>query len=199
MTRSEAGPPREPARPGWRRSPSSGLGLGHRHPARGDLDESARRLGHEELVVAHLLADEGHHVRALRERPGRAPTADLWVCGTTVEVKSWLPLDEREQRIPEARSVYNKLVKASRQAEVVVLNGLGSGITEGTARQGMLLYGQKAPRQRLSTVRVIGDGFDVTWCSGPSLQRGPAAERPDERTISGNGRDRRRAVPDLGL
>jgi hypothetical protein len=163
-------------RPRWRLVESDAL-LGHAHAGRGRLDESDRRLGHEELAVAALLRDEGHEVRALRERRGVGPVADLSVCGTKVEVKSWLPLAERNGRIPDSRSVFNKLRSASRQADVVVLNGQGSGITPAAARHGMMLYGERASSRAVTTVRVLGDDFDLTWMRGRGLEREAARER----------------------
>jgi hypothetical protein len=163
-------------RPRWRAVGEAGSFLGHRHTGSGRLDETARRLGHEELEVAKVLVREGHDVRSLREVRGGGPTADLSVCGTRVEVKSWLPLDERDGRVPSARSVFNKLASASRQAGVVVLNGLGRGITPAIARQGMLLYEQRGvtKAREISRVRVLGDGFDLVFDRAPSLLRRPA-------------------------
>ena len=79
------GSPRIPAasapqagRPRWRLVGGAAL-LGHSHSGRGGLDESARRLGHEELAVATTLADEGHDVVSLRDGFGRGPIVDLAV------------------------------------------------------------------------------------------------------------------------
>jgi len=150
----------------------SGSDLGHEHRYRpGRLDESERRLGHEELVVAALLAREGHEVRSQREVAGAGPVADLLVCGRSVEVKSWLPLEERSGRAPGARSVFNKLVSASRQADAVVLNGRGCGLTVRAAGQGMLLYAQRRPAGSLAAIRVLGDGFDLSWAAHARLAR----------------------------
>jgi hypothetical protein len=171
----------------------AGSFLGHRHTGPGRLDETARRLGHEELQVAKVLVREGHDVRSLREVRGRGPTADLSVCGTRVEVKSWLPLDERDGRVPSARSVFNKLASASRQAGVVVLNGLGRGITPAVARQGMFLYGQRCPStdasdpREISRVRVLGDGFDLAFARAPSLLRRRTSDPSLERRPPSEG------------
>jgi hypothetical protein len=140
-----------------------------------------------------VLVREGHDVRSLREVRGRGPTADLSVCGTRVEVKSWLPLDERDGRVPSARSVFNKLASASRQAGVVVLNGLGRGITPAVARQGMLLYDERghspeiSSAREISKVRVLGDGFDLAFARAPSLLRRRAHDRSAGRSVPSEG------------
>jgi hypothetical protein len=147
-------------------------------------------LSHEELAVARVLAAEGHDVRSMREGRGRGPVADLSVCGKQVEVKSWLPSDERDGRAPTPRSVFNKLMSASRQADVVVLNGRGSGLTDGTVRRGIVLYSSREAARGVSTVRVLGDGFDLTWSRVPGLAREVA--RDGQQLQSGQ----RRRLPD---
>jgi hypothetical protein len=119
--------------------------------------------------VAGRLAMEGHRVRSLPEGRGRGRVADLEACGMPVEVKSWLSLAERHGRAPSARSILNKLVEAGRQAPTVVLNGYGTGLTAGAARRGMALYSARPDAGRLSSVRVLGDGFDLAWTGRPEL------------------------------
>jgi hypothetical protein len=136
----------------------------HRHSSQpGVVDERARRLSHEEMAVATRLAAEGHRVRSLSEGRSRSPVADLEACGVPVEVKSWLSLAERGGRAPTPRSVVNKLLDAGRQAPAVVLNGYGSGLTAGVARRGMALYAARPDAGSLTSVRVLGDGFDLAW------------------------------------
>ena len=165
MNRASVSEPRHD--PGWRPlpSPSQLCGLTH-GPLGGSVDESARRLSHEELAVAQMLGRQGHVVCSLAESRGRGRVADLEVCDTLVEVKSWLQLAEREGRPPSARSVLNKLLDARGQASTVVLNGRGSGLSMATARRGMALYAARPDGRDgglLSTVRVLGDGFDLSW------------------------------------
>jgi hypothetical protein len=154
------------------------------------LDERQRRLSHEEMAVAGLLAVEGHHVRSLPEGRGRGRVPDLEACGVAVEVKSWLPLTERGGRAPGPRSVLNKLVQAGRQASTVVLNGHGSGLTVGAARVGMALYSARPDGGRLSAVRVLGDGFELAWTRRPELAVGHSD--PGTRTV-------RPEIVDVGL
>jgi hypothetical protein len=140
----------------------------------GNLDESARRLSHDEYEVARQLAGEGHDVRSLPTSRGQGPTADLLVCGAPVEVKSWLSRVERGGCAPGAKSVVNKLRQAERQAARIVLNGYGSGLSEGAARTGLAVYAGLPHQGRVVTVRVLGDGFDLGWTPGRLIQHGRA-------------------------
>jgi hypothetical protein len=165
-----------------------------------NVDERSRRLSHEELAVATLLAGEGHLVRSLPERPGSGPVADLEVCGTPVEVKSFLSLPDRAGRIPSARSVCNKLLGARAQAPTAVLYTKRSGLGEEAARAGVAEFAAKGQPGRISGVRVVGDGFDLTWsprrlrqlgaasASGPARYQHPA-RRISPRAVEGRGVD----------
>jgi hypothetical protein len=135
----------------------------------GALDESARRLSHEEVAVARQLASEGHEVRSLATRRGGGRTPDLLVCGAPVEVKSWLSRDERGGIPPGARSVVNKLIQAEGQAAVVILNGRGSGLRATEAEAGMRIYSRLPHRANVAAVRILGDGFDLAWARQASL------------------------------
>ena len=154
------------------RAASGALSCGHLHrPGGASLDETARRLSHEELAAARLLVGDGHDVHSLPEsrRGGRRP--DLLVCGETVEVKSFAPMEERSRR-PTAQSVYNKLVDASGQAPHAVLIAYGSGLSETAARQGVARYAAASRRSApaLSSVRVVGDGYDLAWARRRSVE-----------------------------
>lgn len=147
---------------------------------RGRLDERARRLSHEELAVAEMLSAGGHQVRSLPEsqRAGRRP--DLEVCGTLVEVKSFLPIEQRG-RAPSPQSVFNKLVDAAGQAGTVVLWGRGSGLTEATVRSGLARLAADSRAATPTAVRVVGDGFDLSWVRRPALSHRLAAGAPRPR------------------
>ncbi len=147
------------------------------------MDESARRLSHEELAVGQLLAGEGHHVRSVAESRRGGRHADLSVCGTPVEVKSFAPIDERT-RIPGPRSVHNKLADAAGQARHVVLHGTGSGLSPAAVRQGLARWAlRQGAEARLDSVRVLGDGYDLAWTRG-------AGRRPERRPDRGLDRGR---------
>jgi hypothetical protein len=150
---------------------ATAVGCGRDHGrVGGTLDETARRLTHEELAVALQLASEGHHVRSLATRRGRGRTPDLLVCGAPVEVKSWLGMEERAGP-PGARSVVNKLIQAEGQAAVVVLNGRGTGLRASDVDAGMRIYSRLPRRANVAAVRVLGDSFDLAWARQPSLGR----------------------------
>ena len=166
----------------------------------GALDETARRLSHEELAVAHTLVGEGHFVRSLAERAG-ARTADMLACGTTVEVKAFLPTARRAGRPPSARAVANKLLDARGQGAVAVIWAVGSGLTQERAREGLALFAARAVEEgagKLRRARLVGDGFDIV-CRPPlsAVGRRPAAVRAPPsaggvpRGTSPSGRGRR--------
>lgn len=123
--------------------------------------------------MAQLLASEGHQVRSVSESPGGGRTADLDVCGAPVEVKSYLALSARS-RAPGPHSVFNKLLSAAGQADSVVLVGTGSGLTPQTVRRGISLLAESGRAPALSSVRAVGDGFDMSWMRRPGL----ALDRP---------------------
>jgi hypothetical protein len=187
---SSPGSFREPGLPSWQPASVMAVGCVHRHDGSpGRLDERARRLSHEEFFVASLLASEGHHVRSLAERPGRSRMADLLVCDTPVEVKSWLGREERGGHRPGPGSVVNKLFQAEGQAPAVVLNGRGSGLTAAAARAGMARYAGYRHPDAVTGVRVVGDGFDLGWAQTRSPQR-DVTPRPD-RAPGANATERR--------
>lgn len=133
------------------------------------LDESARRLTHSEYAVAVQLAAEGHRVRSLPDRRGAGRVPDLDVCGTGVEVKTWLPPEDRSGRPPTARSVFNKLADARGQGATAVLWAKGSGLQALDAQRGVELFAASGRFGGITTVRVLGDGFDLAWGRPPDL------------------------------
>jgi hypothetical protein len=168
----------------WTPGVVAACGLDHAGRGAGVVDETPRRLSHAEFAVARLLAAEGHEVRALAERPGRARTADLDVCGQPVEVKSWVSLEERGGRTLTPKSVVNKLVQAHGQSASVVVYAGGSGLTDVTARAGLAAYACRSDSEQLAAVRVIGDGFDLAMTRLPGLERAAAVDRLPDRSPS---------------
>lgn len=161
--------------------------------------------------MAQLLAREGHDVRSLPETRGRGRTPDLLVCGRGVEVKAWDPLEVRRGRPPTSRSVLNKLLDGGDQAPAVVLFGRGSGVSPATVRRGLALYTGHPAGFKVTSARVLGDGFDLGWArlaptgrdllSSPGravpADRGRGARRPRLVLPAGSATDR--AGPGLGL
>ncbi|HLI23908.1 MAG TPA: hypothetical protein VKU91_03065 [Acidimicrobiales bacterium] len=149
----------------------------------GWVDESARRLSHQEVAVARLLAAEGHRVRSLAEWPWLGPTSDLEACRLSVEVKSFLSVgDHPSRRPPTPESLCNKLIKASSQGEVAIIWGVGSGLSRRVAEDGVALFASQPGRRRLGQVRVVGNGFDLAW-RGPQLSRVQGLPEPPRRRI----------------
>ena len=163
----------------WTPWAAPALACGATHPPGGGrLDESARRLTHEELAVARGFASEGHVVRSLRPRRGGPRTSDLQVCGREVEVKSWEALGAGRDQPPTPRSVVNKLIQADGQAPIVVLYGRGSGLTAGTATAGMAEYARRHAAGGIGSVRVLGDGFDLGWRRDRTWSRSRGMDPP---------------------
>jgi hypothetical protein len=144
----------------------------HPHDHTGRYDESARRASHSELAVARLLTSEGHDVKTVAETRG-VRTPDLVACGVPVEVKAFATLEQRDGSVPRARHLANKLLDARTQGAVAVVWGLGSGLSEATARAGFSLFCERAASTslglgQLRSVRLVGDGFDLSF--SPVLQ-----------------------------
>lgn len=116
-------------------------------------------------------------MRSLPEGRNRGRTADLEVCGVPVEVKSWLPLSDRDGVPPGWRSVVNKLISAEGQSGVVVLSATGSGLSRSDAAKGIARYAAERPRSGIHTIRAIGDGFDLSWARVPVVGRSRATDR----------------------
>jgi hypothetical protein len=167
-----------------------------RHPGgAGTFDETARRASHQELAVATTLVSEGHNVRTVAERKG-ARTPDLEACGTSVEVKSFQSLTDRDGRPPRPESVANKLLDARGQGSIAVVLATGSGLSAGAARAGYDMFRDRAVTEGLGKVRgvrVMGDGFDMSFKAVADVRlagRGAEANGPPvgARQVQASGR-----------
>jgi hypothetical protein len=156
----------------------------------GSFDETARRASHEELGVAKVLASEGHNVRTVLERKD-ARTPDLVACGTSVEVKAFQSLQQRDGRPPRPEHVANKMLDARGQGAVAVIWAGTSGLTQATAQAGYGLFCERARETglgRIRAVRVIGEGFDMSFKPSVDLsmaRRAVATVRRPPLTTSG--------------
>jgi hypothetical protein len=158
-------------------------GNAHR-PGAGRLDERERRLSHEEHAAARRLTAEGHDVRSNAERRGSGPVADLTVCGLPVEVKTLVAQAERPGgRAANARSVHNRLCDAIYQAPLTIVQAEGSGLTAADAVAGVRSFARRGRVGEVRAVRVVGDGFDLSWRLVP------------ERSISRPAQPYQRAAP----
>lgn len=145
-------------------SPSSAIssaeiavrGPGHRHAPghRGRLDESARRLSHEELAVARMLVREGHDVRSVATGPVSSP--DLTVCRRETEIKT-------PQLGATRATVNNELRRARNQGTDVIIDARRSGLQRSAAQQGVADFAARSDRGRVESVRVLGAGFDLSY------------------------------------
>jgi len=168
----------------WRPGPRPDFGCHHDHRHLGSFDESARRLMHEELAVASLLVAEGHQVVALREESRRGRTPDLAVCDRTAEVKTVCPPEPELGGFPSAKTIRNKLVKAMGQSDTVIIHAAGSGLSASAVRQGVQLFAQRGEQGGIRAVRILGDGYDLSFRAHPSRIRvadQPAADQLPRR------------------
>jgi hypothetical protein len=153
-------------------------GPDHRHAPghRGRLDESARRLSHEELAVARLLVREGHDVRSVAT--GAEPSADLTVCRRETEIKT-------PRWGATSATVNNGLRRARDQGTDVIIDARQSGLGRLAAQKGVADFAGRPDRGRVECVRVLGAGFDLSY-------------RPQDLDRLGRGRSGHRFGPEVG-
>jgi hypothetical protein len=132
--------------------------LAHSHPAGqiGTFDESDRRVSWEELVVARLLVQSGHRVRALDERRGQGPTADFDVCGLMTEVKTLDPG-------ATARTLVNALRRGKEQGDAVIIDASRSGLSRAGAQRGAARFAVGGDLGRAGHVCVLGAGYALSY------------------------------------
>jgi hypothetical protein len=126
----------------------------------GVVDERASRFQPRERRLADYLAGEGRSVVAIHDghgRGGRKP--DAAVDGVWTEFKS---LD------PGAtdRTVKAALNSAKGQARHAIIDGRESGLDSAAADQGMRRFLGTPYANRLDTIRIVGDDFDLNWKRG---------------------------------
>lgn len=119
----------------------------------GCIDESAKVFSPEERRIAELLSDEGRTVQAVPESTVRTP--DALVDGVPWEFKSLGPGATNA-------TVRNRLNDAKGQARNALVDARGSGLTEAEARRGIARFVGANPG-RMDAIRIVGDGFEVTW------------------------------------
>jgi len=124
------------------------------------VDERASRFQPRERRLADYLAGEGRSVVAIHDghgRDGRKP--DAAVDGVWTEFKS---LD------PGAtdKTVKAALNSAKGQARHAIIDGRESGLDRAAADQGMRRFLGTPYANRLDTIRIVGDDFDLNWKRG---------------------------------
>ena len=134
-------------------------------PVPGTLDESARRLSHDEFAVAQQLASEGHDVHSLATAPRVAAERRTCWCAEP-RWRSSRGSAGRAQAESAGSQVGGQQAAASRgSGATVVLNGQGSGLSEAAARRGVEMYaggrGGRGPhRGGAGTRRRLRSGVD---------------------------------------
>ncbi|MGP8161817.1 MAG: hypothetical protein ACLQGJ_11480 [Candidatus Dormibacteria bacterium] len=138
-------------------------------PARvtgGSVEECARPFSAPELRIAEVLANEGDTVAAV------CPTNDVRTYDAVVNGR---PTEFKTVNGPKGGVATNVTVRSALssangqfgtitpgQMSNVVLDSRGSGLTEAEAERGLQRW-LGTGRNRLDTIRIIGDGWGITW------------------------------------
>ncbi len=125
----------------------------------GSIDESERTFSSEEKSIAEVLKNEGKNVKAKAEIQGKR-TADAEVDGVESEFKSLAPGAKNST----VRNSINDSIRRGGQARNMVIDARGSGLTEVEAQRG-LARARNITRGKIDSVRIMGDGFDITAAS----------------------------------
>jgi hypothetical protein len=123
----------------------------------GKIDESEKKFLPKEKRIAELLAVEGRHVKAKRERENQR-TGDAEVDGVLTEFKTLKPGYGKSSAI---RNTINNSIRQGGQARHIIIDARGSGLTKIEADRG-LTRAKKITRGLVDAVRIIGDGFDLS-------------------------------------
>jgi hypothetical protein len=126
----------------------------------GVVDERASRFQPSERRLADHLAGEGRTVVAIHDgygRAGRRP--DAAVDGVDTEFKS---LDAGASD----RTVKAALTSAKGQARAAVIDGRDSGLGRPEADLGIRRFLGTPFGDRMDAIRIVGDGYDLTWERG---------------------------------
>ncbi|HLP87533.1 MAG TPA: hypothetical protein VK184_02865 [Nostocaceae cyanobacterium] len=127
-------------------------------PVSSSIDESEKKFSPQERKIAEVLEKEGHYVKAKKESEVDGErTADAEVNGILAEFKSF----GSGATNGTVKNVINKSIKRGGQARYIIIDARGSGLTEAEAIQGLERV-KNITRGKLDSVRIIGDGFDIT-------------------------------------
>jgi phage-related protein len=121
----------------------------------GTIDESKARFTPKERLIAEVLQGEGKNVEAVPRSDVRTP--DALVDGKRTEFKTMDPGADSAT----VRNEVNSSIKRGGQARDIIIDARGSGLKEAEAQRGLSRVGGIA-RGKLDSVRIIGDGYDIT-------------------------------------
>jgi RHS repeat-associated protein len=149
------------ARSTWRNAGSwiplvnNAIGRAVNHPAVQAL-ASLLFFNADEQVIADMLEDEGSEVVPLATTAGQR-SADALVNGIKTEFKTL----QKGATSSTLRNSVNASIKGGGQARNIIINARDSGLTEAEATRGLSRVGGFAAG-KVDSVRIIGDGFDIT-------------------------------------
>jgi hypothetical protein len=134
--------------------------------ASGSIDESERKFSVEERKIAEILESEGNHIKALVEGGQAGRFADALVGDQPISkeypgVPTEFKVLYQNATSATVRNSINNSIRRGGQARHVILYAIGSGLTEADAARG-LARARSITRGRVDSVRIIGDGFDIT-------------------------------------
>jgi len=122
----------------------------------GIIDESEKVFSSKEKRIADKLTEEGKNVKAKKETEiGR--TGDAEVDGVKTEFKT---LDPGANSATVKNSINNSIRRGG-QARDIIIDARNSGLTPEEAARG-LARSKAITRGKVDSVRIIGDGFDIT-------------------------------------
>lgn len=123
----------------------------------GSVDQSAKAFNPAESRIADALSAEGRSVTAVTESTvDGVRTADAVVDGVPTEFKSLAAG-------AAPNGVKNALNSAKGQAGDAVLDARGSGLNATGAHDGLVRFLRNNPPGRMSSIRIIGDGYEINW------------------------------------
>ncbi len=123
----------------------------------GSIDESEKFFLPKERRIAELLVAEGKHVKAKQERTGQR-TGDAEVDGVLTEFKTLTPPYADNAAV---KNTINNSIRKGGQARHIIIDARNSGLTAAEAYRG-LARAKNITRGLVDTVRIVGDGFDLT-------------------------------------
>jgi hypothetical protein len=135
----------------------------------GSINETQRTFSNDERPTAETLQKEGYTVEALPEsniESVRSPDSLVTdpLTGKQLKVEFKNPKSKPEKPIADSRnilSLLNESLRGEGQARHIIFNAKGSGLIPDEALRALRRINGIA-RGRVDSVRIIGDGFDIS-------------------------------------